>query len=93
MAPDPEKLLAYGLSLADVVKALELNNANVGAGYIERFGEQYLVRVPGQATSLDDLKAVIVSNRNGTPIRVADVADVIMGEALDNVVHAQAVIE
>jgi cobalt-zinc-cadmium resistance protein CzcA len=82
VTPLPERLSASGLTLSDVLKALEQNNANVGAGYIERFGEQYLVRVPGQATSLDDLKAVIVSNRNGTPIRVADVADVIMGAEL-----------
>jgi cobalt-zinc-cadmium resistance protein CzcA len=82
VTPLPERLSASGLTLSDVIKALEQNNANVGAGYIERFGEQYLVRVPGQATSPDDLKAVIVSNRNGTPIRVADVADVIMGEEL-----------
>src|SRR3546814_15066643 len=57
-------------------------NANVGAGYVERYGEQYLVRVPGQAAGIDDLKAIIVTNRGGVPIRVADVADVGMGEEL-----------
>jgi cobalt-zinc-cadmium resistance protein CzcA len=58
------------------------NNANVGAGYVERYGEQYLVRVPGQASGIDDLKSIIVTNRGGIPIRVADVADVGMGEEL-----------
>src|SRR3546814_3413348 len=57
-------------------------NANVGAGYVERYGEQYLVRVPGQATGIDDLKSIIVTNRGGVPIRIADVADVGMGEEL-----------
>ena len=48
VTPDPARLLAYGLTFRDVMAALERNNANVGAGYIERNGEQYLVRAPGQ---------------------------------------------
>ena len=48
VAPDPARLLAYGVTLSDLVKALETNNVNVGAGYIETNGEQKLVRVPGQ---------------------------------------------
>ncbi|WP_350033214.1 CusA/CzcA family heavy metal efflux RND transporter [Sphingopyxis sp.] len=82
VTPIPARLSAYGLTLRDVVQALELNNDNVGAGYVERYGEQYLVRTPGQADGIDDLKAIIVSNRNGIPIRVADVADIGMGEEL-----------
>src|SRR3546814_1669009 len=78
----PERLSAYGLTLNDVVDSLDRNNANVGAGYVERYGEQYLVRVPGQATGIDDLKSIIVTNRGGVPIRIADVADVGMGEEL-----------
>ncbi len=46
--PYPDKLLAYDLTIHDVINSLEINNSNVGAGYIERNGEQYLVRVPGQ---------------------------------------------
>src|SRR3546814_1138918 len=80
--PLPERLSAYGLTLNDVVDALDRNNANVGAGYVERYGEQYLVRVPGQATGIDDLKSIIVTNRGGVPIRIADVADVGMGAEL-----------
>src|SRR3990167_1678351 len=64
--------------MAEVVEALNRHNANVG----ERYGEQYLVRVPGQAESLEDLGAIIVANRNGVPVRVADVADLVMGEEL-----------
>jgi len=82
VAPLPERLSAYGLTLGDVVQALERNNANVGGGYIERYGEQYLVRVPGQAAGIDDLKGIIVTARGGIPIRVADIADVGMGEEL-----------
>ncbi|MDZ4108117.1 MAG: CusA/CzcA family heavy metal efflux RND transporter [Brevundimonas sp.] len=82
VTPFPDRLVAYGVTMAEVVEALNRNNANVGAGYVERYGEQYLVRVPGQAESLEDLGAIIVSNRNGVPVRVADVADLIMGEEL-----------
>ncbi len=82
VTPLPDRLSAYGLTLNDVVEALGRNNANVGAGYIERYGEQYLVRVPGQASNIDDLRSIIVTNRGGVPIRVADVADVGMGEEL-----------
>ncbi len=48
IAPDPKRLAAYNLTLNDLVTALERNNANVGAGYIERSGEQLLIRAPGQ---------------------------------------------
>ena len=82
VAPLPERLSAYGLSMTDVIAALARNNANVGAGYLERFGEQVLVRVPGQASGVEDLRAVIVTSRGGAPIRIADVADVGLGEEL-----------
>ena len=82
VTPWPARLSAYGLTLRDVVEALERNNANVGAGYVERSGEQYLVRTPGQAGGVEDLESVVVQTREGVPIRVADVADVIMGEEL-----------
>ncbi|MET0239950.1 MAG: CusA/CzcA family heavy metal efflux RND transporter [Sphingobium sp.] len=82
VTPLPDRLSAYGLTLKDVVDALDRNNSNVGAGYIERYGEQYLVRVPGQASGIEDLKGIIVTNRGGVPIRIADVADLTMGEEL-----------
>ena len=82
VAPIPEKLLAYGFSLDDLVEALEANNANVGAGYIERAGAQYLVRSPGQATGLEDLANIVVGVRAGVPIYVRDVADVSLGHEL-----------
>jgi cobalt-zinc-cadmium resistance protein CzcA len=82
VTPWPERLSAYGLTMADVITALERNNANVGAGYVERYGEQVLIRVPGQVSGVEDLQGVIVANRGGAPIRVADVADVGLGEEL-----------
>ena len=82
VTPVPARLSAYGLTMGDVVAALERNNANVGAGYLERYGEQVLVRVPGQAAGIADLSAVIVASRNGAPIRVADVAEVGLGQEL-----------
>ena len=82
VAPIPERLLAYGLTLPDVVKALERNNANVGAGYIERRGEQYLIRAPGQVSSLEDLRNVVLANSRGTPVRIRDVAEVEIGQDL-----------
>ncbi|SOY69414.1 Cation efflux system protein, heavy metal resistance [Cupriavidus taiwanensis] len=82
VAPDLERMASYGLALADVVGALEKNNDNVGAGYIERRGEQYLVRVPGQVRSLDEIGEVIVGSAQGQPIRVRDVATVRTGGEL-----------
>ncbi|NYI02579.1 CusA/CzcA family heavy metal efflux RND transporter [Cupriavidus plantarum] len=82
VAPSLERMSSYGLTLADVVGALDKNNDNVGAGYIERRGEQYLVRVPGQVKSIDDIGQVIVGTAQGQPIRVRDVAAVESGREL-----------
>ncbi|MFZ0269447.1 efflux RND transporter permease subunit [Caulobacter sp.] len=82
VTPLPERLSAYGLTMADVTDALAKNNSNVGAGYIERYGEQYLIRVPGQASGVEDLRGTIITNRGGAPIRIGDVADVGPGEEL-----------
>jgi cobalt-zinc-cadmium resistance protein CzcA len=82
VTPDPAKLVAYGFSLQDVVAALARNNRNVGAGYIERSGQQYLVRVPGQAADLAALSAIVLDRRDGVPIRIGDVAEVGEGPEL-----------
>jgi cobalt-zinc-cadmium resistance protein CzcA len=82
VAPRPAALLAFGLTLRDLAAAVERNNVNVGAGYIERFGSQYLVRVPGQVTSLDDIRAIRVATHDGTPVVIGDVADVEIGKDL-----------
>jgi cobalt-zinc-cadmium resistance protein CzcA len=86
IAPDPAKLLAHGLAMTDLVAALERNNANVGAGYIEKRGEQYLIRAPGQVKSVEDIGNVILASSNagagGIPLRVQDVAEVGIGQEL-----------
>jgi len=82
IAPNPTKLMSYGLTLADIVKAVERNNDNVGAGYIEKRGEQYLVRVPGQAGSVNDIANIVLTNVSGVPVRVKDLAQVDAGREL-----------
>ena len=82
VTPWPDKMSAYNLALADIIEALERNNSNRGAGYIERSGEQYLVRVPGQAEGIEDLKKIIITQRHGVSIRLTDVADIALGEEL-----------
>lgn len=82
IAPDPKKLAAYKLTLNDLVAALERNNANIGAGYIERGGEQLLIRAPGQLGTVQDIANIVIANVQGTPIRVSSVADVDIGQEL-----------
>jgi len=82
VAPEPAKLLAFNLSYADVVQALQQNNDNRGAGFIEHNGAQWLMRVPGQATNIADLNAIVVSEFDGVPIRIQDVANVGLGKEL-----------
>lgn len=82
VTPDPAKLVAYGLTFRDVMTALAANNANVGAGYIERRGEQYLVRAPGQVATLADIEKIVVGHARGTPTYVSDVAQVALGQEL-----------
>ncbi|AKF53623.1 heavy metal efflux pump (cobalt-zinc-cadmium) [Pseudomonas syringae pv. syringae HS191] len=82
IAPDPKKLAAYKLTLNDLVAALERNNANVGAGYIERGGEQLLIRAPGQLGTVDDIANVVIANVQGTPIRISSVAEVGIGKEM-----------
>jgi len=82
IAPDPKRLAAYNLTLGDLVTALERNNANVGAGYIERSGEQLLIRAPGQVASIEDIANIVITSSDGTPIRVSNVAQVEIGREL-----------
>ncbi|KAF1684972.1 CusA/CzcA family heavy metal efflux RND transporter [Pseudoxanthomonas broegbernensis] len=81
ITPDPARLVALGFGFEDVAAAVAANNRNVGAGYIERNGQELLVRSPGQASGLDDLRQVVLDRRDGVPIRVGDVAQV--GEGLE----------
>lgn len=82
ITPDPSRLVALGFTLHDIVEAVAANNQNVGAGYIERNGQQYLVRVPGQVGAVDEIRDIVLDRRDGLPIRVRDVAEVGEGPEL-----------
>ncbi len=73
----PDDLARHGLAITDVFQALERNNANAGGAYLEKNGEQYVVRGEGLIQSLDDIRDIVLSaDRSGTPIYVRQVADV-----------------
>lgn len=82
ITPYPDKLLSYNFTIHDVLVAIEKNNSNVGAGYIERNGEQLLVRVPGQVKNIDDINMIILGKRDDVTIRIKDVAEVKLGYPL-----------
>ena len=82
ITPDPAQLVALGFTLNDVVAAVMRNNQNIGAGYIERNGQQFLVRVPGQLANLEAIGNIVLDRRDGVPIRVRDVASVGEGKEL-----------
>ena len=82
IAPDPVKLRSYGFTLQNLLDAVDRNNSNFGAGYIERRGEQSLVRVPGQVQSVEQIGQIFIANVDGSPIRIQDVATVGVGKEL-----------
>ncbi|MGE0624021.1 MAG: efflux RND transporter permease subunit [Pseudomonadales bacterium] len=82
VAPDPVRLLAHGLTFDDLSAAIARNNANQGAGFIEFNGAQWLIRVPGLVDRLEALGEIPVSERDGVPVRVSDVAEVGLGREL-----------
>lgn len=82
VTPYPARLLELGVTMENLVTALQSNNANRGAGYIENNGQQLLVRSPGQLQTISDIEQVVIANRNGAPVRVADVASVAIGKEL-----------
>ena len=82
VAPDPAKLLAFGVTHADLLSALRDNNENRGAGFIDHNGEQWLMRISGQAAHFDELAEIVVRQSDGVPIRVRDVASVGVGHEL-----------
>ncbi len=80
--PDPMKLVGYGLSFADLTRAVEANNATRGANYVERNGEGYVVRAGGLIENMDQIRDIVVATRTGVPIKVSDVAEVGIGREL-----------
>jgi cobalt-zinc-cadmium resistance protein CzcA len=82
VAPDAGRLASYGFTLKDIVDALDANNSTAGAGYIEKQGEQLLVRAPGQVRTLEEIGNLILGAGGGVPVRLRDVAEVEIGREL-----------
>ncbi|MFH0957226.1 MAG: CusA/CzcA family heavy metal efflux RND transporter [Pseudomonadota bacterium] len=82
VTPDPYKLISNGLTFTDITNALNSNNANVGAGYIETSAGQHVVRVPGQVENLEDIGNIVVKSVRGTPVLIKDIGEVHFGKEL-----------
>lgn len=82
VSPNLARLQQLNIDLGQLVQALEQNNENRGAGFIEKNGQQLTIRVPGILKSVQEIEQVLVTNISGNPIRVADVADVSLGHDL-----------
>jgi cobalt-zinc-cadmium resistance protein CzcA len=76
---DPEKLISYGLSLAQVEQQLTNSNANVGGSFIEQGSQQINVRGVGLVTDIRDVEKTVIKAQNGTPLRIKDIAVVTQG--------------
>jgi cobalt-zinc-cadmium resistance protein CzcA len=70
ITPVPAQMLAYGVTFDDIVAALQKNNANIGGGYIEKNGEQYLIRIPGQVADIPAIQQIIVTYKVGVPMSI-----------------------
>jgi len=81
VAVDPSRIRSMNISLEQVYKAVEDNNGVAGGGYIEKENESYFIRGEGQVQSLEDIEQIVITNRNGLPFRVKDVAKVGFGHA------------
>ena len=76
---DPDKLVAYGLSLSQVEEQLRSNNSNAGGSFVEAGLQQVNVRVVGLVRGVDDIRRTVIKTRNGTPVRISDIATVEQG--------------
>ena len=80
--PDTAKLAAYGISYAELVRALEEANVALGANFIRRSGESYLVRADGRIQNIDEIARAVIGDREGVPVTVGQVAKVVIGGEL-----------
>jgi heavy metal efflux system protein len=79
---NPNLLIKYGLTFDEVVRAVEENNRNVGAGNIREGTRSVLVQGLGRTTNVDQIKAIVVASKHGVPIRVSDVAEITIGSEI-----------
>jgi cobalt-zinc-cadmium resistance protein CzcA len=82
VTPRLDRLMGLGLTFRDLVEVIAANSSNSGAGYIERSGEQYLVRVPGQVSTIEEIEGLVVATREGKPVFIRDIAEVGVGQEL-----------
>ncbi|HSR98493.1 MAG TPA: CusA/CzcA family heavy metal efflux RND transporter, partial [Kofleriaceae bacterium] len=75
---DPARLLAYGLTLADVRNALGKSNTNVGGGFLRHGDQEMVVRGVGNLSSASDIQNIVLASKNGTPVTIGDVSRVIL---------------
>jgi cobalt-zinc-cadmium resistance protein CzcA len=80
--PEPAKLAALGLSFDDLATVITRNNISRGAGYVERNGEGLVVRSGGRLETLEDIRNVVATTRNGVPVRIGEIATVGVGKEL-----------
>ncbi|ENZ81736.1 MULTISPECIES: CusA/CzcA family heavy metal efflux RND transporter [Caulobacter] len=80
--PDPIRMASLGVSFGDLAKGLEAANLAVGAGFVERGGEAFLVRADARVRTVDEIANAIVAAREGVSVRVRDVAVVKVGGGL-----------
>ena len=80
--PNPLAMINMGISTDDLISALERNNANQGAGFIEHNGQQVLIRSEAQLRGINDIGKVIVKIIDGVPVKVQDIANINLGKAL-----------
>lgn len=78
----PELLLRYDITLSDLIKIIEANNINVGASFIEKNSEEFVVRSVGLATGIKDIKKIVIKTEDGTPVYLKQVADIKIGGAI-----------
>lgn len=82
VTPDPAKMLRWGITLPELLSALWENNINQGAGYIERNGQQLMVRSPGLLETISDIEQISIVTRDSIPVKVKDIAEVAIGREL-----------
>lgn len=81
VAVDPDALYSLNITIGEVFEALNRNNQNTGGSYIEKVNRAYYIRSEGMIDSLEDIERIVVTNRNGIPVHVSDVAKVRYGSA------------
>jgi len=79
---DPNKLLRYDVTISQIISKIKSNNLNVGAQFIEKNAEEFIVRSVGLASNIDDLQNIVIKAADGTPVYLRQIADIEIGGAI-----------